>query len=190
MAQVQSKITPEEYLALEREAESRSEYFDGEIFAMAGASPAHVLIVSNLVAALDRQLADRPCAVFSTDQRVRVAETGLFAYPDVAVACREIRIDENECLLNPRLIVEVLSRSTQDYDRGSKFAHYRTLDSLSDYLLVAQDRPYAEHFSRQDDGLWVLREIEGEDAEIAPRALDLRLPMAQVFRKLELVRSE
>jgi Uma2 family endonuclease len=187
-AQAQPKLTAAEYLALEREAETRSEFLDGEVFAMAGASPGHVLIVSNLVAALDGLLADRPCGVFSTDQRVRVDATGLYAYPDVAVACREIQIDDDECLLNPVLVIEVLSKSTQDYDRGSKFAHYRTLKSLADYVLVAQDRPYVEHFMRQDDGLWLLREVESLSADVSLRGLQLRLPLQQIYRKLELVR--
>lgn len=189
MARAQSKITPAEYLALEKEAEVRSEYLDGELFAMAGASPAHVLIVSNLVAALDGRLADRPCAVFSTDQKVRVDATGLYAYPDVAVACRDLRI-EDECLLNPLLIVEVLSASTQDYDRGTKFAHYRTLESLRHYVLVAQDRRYVEHFTRTDEGLWLLREVAGEDEQVELGSLDVSLKMAQIYRKLDLLASD
>ena len=190
MALPQSKLTPAEYLALEREAETRSEFLDGEVFAMAGASPEHVLIVSNLTSTLDAALAERPCVVFSSDQRVRVDTTGLHAYPDLAVACQGLRFDEDDCLLNPVVLIEVLSKSTQDYDRGSKFAHYRTLTSLVDYVLVAQDRPYVEHFSRQSAGQWLLREIEGEDegTEIVLGSIGVRLPLSHVYRKLDLVR--
>ena len=120
-------FTPEEYLRLEHEADCKSEYFNGRIFAMAGAGPEHVLIVGNVVTQLNLQLRERPCTVYSTDLRVRVSPTGLYTYPDVVVVCEEPSFadEEKDTLLNPTLIVEVLSPTTQDYDRGEKFERYR-----------------------------------------------------------------
>src|ERR1044072_9754283 len=125
-------FTPEEYLEMERKADCKNEYFNGEIFAMGGASPRHVLIVTNVVSELRTQLKNRPCTVYSTDLRVRVSATGLYTYPDVIVVCGEPRFadDHRDTLLNPTLIVEVLSNSTKDYDRGDKFEQYRALESF------------------------------------------------------------
>ncbi len=143
-----TRYTPEEYLALERSSETKHEYFKGEIFAMGGASSRHVLIVTNLVIELGSQLKKGPCRVFSTDLRVRVDTSGLYTYPDVVVICDapEFSDDQRDTLLNPVLIIEVLSDSTKDYDRGGKFEQYRTIKSFKEYLLVAQDRPHLEHY--------------------------------------------
>jgi Uma2 family endonuclease len=151
--------TPGEYLAFERAAETRHEFFDGEIFAMAGASFEHNQIAGNLAFALRSQLRDRPCDVLSSDMRVKVEATGLFTDPDVVMVCGEPRFGDDalDTLLNPVLLVEVLSPSAEAYDRGRKFAHYRAIPSLTDYVLVAQDRRAVEHFARSDDGAWVLR---------------------------------
>ncbi|MDX1654593.1 MAG: Uma2 family endonuclease, partial [Candidatus Competibacteraceae bacterium] len=133
----------EEYLALERRSELRHEYLDGAIYAMVGASPAHNLIVTNVVGELRQQLKRRPCRVYATDQRVRVRSTGLYTYPDLVVSCGGERFDERDqrTLLNPLLIVEVLSRSTESYDRGAKFEHYRRIPELQEYLLIDQEKP-------------------------------------------------
>lgn len=151
--QPKSFLTPEEYLVIERKAEYKSEYFNGEMFAMSGVSPSHVLIVSNIVAELRGQLKQKPCNVYSSDLRVRVSPTGLYTYPDVVVVCGQPQLadEQKDTLLNPTLIVEVLSDSTQDYDRGRKFEHYRSLSSFTEYLLIAQDRCHVEHFVRQAD---------------------------------------
>jgi Uma2 family endonuclease len=132
--QTKTYISPEEYLALERKAEYKSEYFAGEMFAMSGASPRHVLIVTNVVAELRSQLKQRPCTVYSTDLRVRVSPTGFYTYPDVVVVCDQPQFadEQRDTLINPTFIVEVLSESTKDYDRGEKFEHYRTLVSLKE----------------------------------------------------------
>jgi Uma2 family endonuclease len=131
-------ISPEQYLAIERKAERKSEYFNGEMFAMAGASESHVLIVTNVVAELREQLRGRPYTVYSTDLRVKVSPTGLYTYPDVVVVCGQPQFadDQRDTLLNPTLIVEVLSESTQDYDRGEKFEHYRSIASFHEYVLI------------------------------------------------------
>jgi Uma2 family endonuclease len=148
------RLTEAEYLEIERTAEWKSEFFNGEMFAMAGATPEHVLIAGNVAAELRLQLRGRPCRVYPVDLRVKVSDTGLYTYPDVVVVCGEPRFDElrGDTLLNPTLIVEVLSSSTEAYDRGDKFAHYRRLDSLQEYVLVAQDRCRIERFLRQKEG--------------------------------------
>lgn len=159
-SQPKTRYTAEEYLALERGCEAKHEYYNGEIFAMSGASEWHVLIVTNLVYELQSQLKDGPCRVYSTDLRVRVAPAGLYTYPDVIVLCDEPRFsdEQEDTLLNPALIIEVLSESTKDYDRGGKFEQYRTIDWFVEYLLIAQDRPHVEHHTRQLDGSWIFHE--------------------------------
>ncbi|MGH8057365.1 MAG: Uma2 family endonuclease, partial [Candidatus Entotheonellia bacterium] len=141
---------------LERTAAYKSEYVRGEVFAMAGASPTHVLMVSNIVAALHGQLRHRPCTVYSTDLRVKVQASGLYTYPDVVVVCGDLQFDDDhqDTLLNPILIIEVLSESTKDYDRGGKFAQYRKIPSFAEYVLVAQDECHVEHFVKQAHGGW------------------------------------
>jgi Uma2 family endonuclease len=182
-------LSPEEYLALERASDHRSEFLNGEVFAMAGASPRHALIVSNLVRELSLGLRDRPCAVFASDLRLRVTPTGLYTYPDVMVACGDLKFadDHHDTLLNPSLVVEVLSPSTQDWDRGGKFAHYRTLDSVSDYLLVYQDRPHVELFARQGEGQWLFSELDRGDDAVKLRSLGLSLELAEIYAKVELL---
>src|SRR5712692_10164216 len=136
---MKQRVTPEEYLARERDAEHKSEYFDGEIFAMAGGSPQHSAIIFNVNGLLFPQLRGGPCRGFNSDMRVKVSETGLYTYPDLVVLCGEPQFDDEhqDTLLNPTLIVEVLSPTTKAYARGDKFSHYRWLESLQEYLLVA-----------------------------------------------------
>src|SRR5581483_8514282 len=155
-------LTPQEYLARERRAEYRSEYYRGEMFAMAGASRAHTLIKDNVAAETRSQLKGGPCSVYTSDLRVKVEATGLYTYPDVVIACDEEQFEDNafDTLLNPRAIVEVLSDSTEKYDRGTKFDHYREVPSLQEYVLIAQDRPRVERYVRQADGTWGLSVIK------------------------------
>src|SRR5438045_3140164 len=140
--QPKTYLTPDRYLAIEREADYKSEYFGGEMFMMAGASEQHNLITTNVVREFSTQLKGRPCKAYANDMRVKVAPTGLFTYPDVVVACGDIHFDDEQkdTLTNPTVIIEVLSKSTEAYDRGEKFVHYRRLDSLQEYLLVSQDQ--------------------------------------------------
>jgi len=180
------RLTPAEYLALERSAEIKGEYFDGEIFAMAGASREHNLIVSNLVGELREKLRSSPCEVYSNDMRVKVDATGLYTYPDVVVACHKPEFEDEhvDTLLNPTLLIEVLSESTEKYDRGKKSGHYRQLTSLKEYLLVSQDEPHVEHYARQGDGHWLLTEATGVEASIELPAVSAELRLSEVYSRV------
>jgi Uma2 family endonuclease len=180
-------LTPAEYLDLERKAERKSDYFQGEMFAMAGASPRHVEIVMNLVIELGRQLKGRPCRVYSSDLRLRVSPTGLYTYPDVLVLCGEARFadDQKDTVLNPTLIIEVLSDSTRDYDRGRKFQQYRALPSLREYLTVAQDGAHVEHWTRQPEDRWLLTEFSDLTQTIQLTCIGCVLPLAEVYDKID-----
>jgi len=180
-------ITAADYLALERQAATKSEYLNGQIYAMSGASRSHNRITVNLTATLHSQLRSKPCEPFSGDMRVKVSPTGLYTYPDVVVACGEPRFEDPhiDTLLNPMAIIEVLSDSTEAYDRGDKFAHYRALDSLTDYLLVAQDKPRIEHYSRQPDGQWLYSVADGPDARMEIAAIGCALHLAEIYDRVE-----
>jgi Uma2 family endonuclease len=186
-SQPKTRYTPEEYLALERSCEAKHEYYNGEIFVMGGATKQHVSIVTNLVGELHSQLKESPCTVYSTDLRVQVAPTGLYTYPDVIVLCDQPRFsdEQQDTLVNPALIIEVLSESTKDYDRGGKFELYRTIDSFVEYLLIAQDRPHVEHYIRQPDGSWVLHETNNLDDTIHLKSARCSLRMADIYLKID-----
>lgn len=185
-SQSQPYVEPEEYLALERKATQKSEYFNGEIFAMSGASPRHVLIVTNVVAELRGQLKEQACTVYSTDLRVKVSQTGLYTYPDVVVVCDNPLFDDDQkdTLTNPTLIVEVLSESTKDYDRGEKFEQYRTIPSFKEYVLISQDKHHVEHFVRQPDHRWLLSETNQLSDTIDLPAIDCHLALTEVYDKV------
>jgi len=180
-------LTPEEYLTLERTAAYKSEYFRGEVFAVAGASPTHVLMVSNIVAALHGQLRRRPCAVYSTDLRVKVQVSGLYTYPDVVVVCGDLQFDDDhqDTILNPILIIEVLSESTKDYDRGEKFVQYRKIPSFVEYVLVAQDECHVEHFVKQAHGGWLLSETNRLEDTLPLSSIECTLPLREVYEKVQ-----
>ncbi len=184
-AQPQSYYTPEEYLALERAAEYKSEYLDGAIFAMSGTSMRHNAIAFNIARRLGNELEERPCQVYTSDVRVRVTASGLYTYPDVSVVCgpQEVADDQADTLLNPALIFEVLSPSTEKYDRGEKFAHYWRLPSLTDYVLVAQDQLRVEHFQRQGNG-WFVTAFTALDEVMHLPTLDTDLPLAVVYKNV------
>lgn len=187
-AQPQRHLTVEEYLTVERASQMRHEYFDGEVFAMGGASRRHNLIVTNLVRELSLQLKGEPCETFASDMRVKVEETGLYTYPDVVVVCGEAHFDDerSDTLLNPTLIVEVLSESTEAYDRGRKFEHYRSLASCTDYLLVAQDHVRVEHFSRQPEQGWLLTEAGGLDDVVGLPSIGCELSLSEIYERVDL----
>ncbi|HHW76237.1 MAG TPA: Uma2 family endonuclease [Xanthomonadaceae bacterium] len=180
-------ISPADYLALERQAETKSEYLNGCIYAMTGASREHNTIVFNLARRIGNQLDRKPCRGYVNDMRVKVSPTGLYTYPDAVVVCGEPRFEDRhlDTLLNPTVIIEVLSDSTEAYDRGDKFAHYRTLESLTDYLLVAQDKPRIEHYSRQPDGRWLYSAADGRGARAEIAAIGCVLPLAEVYDRVE-----
>jgi Uma2 family endonuclease len=179
-------LTPEQYLEIERKAEFKSEYYKGEMFLMAGASFRHSKIIHNLHVSLNSVEACG-CDVTSNDLRVRISETGLYTYPDMVIVCGkpEFADREMDTLLNPSVIIEVLSDSTESYDRGKKAWHYHRLPSLKDYLLVSQDEVSVEHQACQGDGSWLLREIRGLDAVIDIPAIGCALPLAGVYREIE-----
>jgi Uma2 family endonuclease len=180
-------LTPDEYLDQERRSERKSEYFQGEIFAIAAASPQHVLIVTNLVRELSQQLKERSCRVYSSDLRLRVTPTGLYTYPDVLVVCGDAQFadDQRDTVLNPVLIIEVLSDSSRDYDRGRKFQHYRGLPWLVEYLTVGQDAPHIEHWARQPENRWLLAEFDGISQSIRLASIGCLLRMSEVYDKTE-----
>ena len=182
-----ARLTEEEYLEIERKAEFKSEFYDGEMFAMAGAREAHNLIVTNLVRELSQLFRSRPCRVYSNDMRVRVSPKRNYTYPDVVVICGEPHFldQQRDTLLNPTLIVEVLSKSTEMYDRGKKFWEYRRIDSLSDYLLIGSELVSAELFSRAPDGRWVLTAADTLDATIEIPSIACTLRLADLYEKVE-----
>ena len=188
-SQTKQHYTPEEYLALERQAQYKSAYYAGEIFAMAGASRWHNLIVTNVVRELSLQLKGRPCTTYPSDMRVKISATGLYVYPDVTVVCGEAQFEDTQqdTLLNPTLIVEVLSDSTEAYDRGGKFAHYRKLASLMAYVLITQTKPHIEHYVRQPDNRWLLAEADSVHDTIRLPAIDCHLALAEVYDKVDIV---
>ena len=185
-SQVKVYYTPDEYLALERKAEYKSEYFGGEIFAMTGASRKHNLVAGNIFAALHLQLKKRPCEIYPSDMRVKVSPTGLYTYPDVAVVCGEPMFDDEQrdTLLNPTVLVEVLSKSTASYDRGEKFEHYRKIKSLAEYLVVAQDKYHVEHYTRQSDDQWLLSETDDPQKTIRVSSIECDLALADIYDKV------
>ena len=181
-------LTPEQYLEIERQAESKSEYWRGAMFAMAGVSREHNLIVGNLLASLHSQLRRRPCEVYPSEMRVFIPATGLYTYPDVVALCGDPRVtdDRMDTLLNPAFLAEVLSPSTEAYDRGRKFEHYRTIESLQEYLLVAQDRIHVDLYTRQPDGTWSLREGARPEDTLSLLSIGCQISLADVYEKLDL----
>ena len=188
---MQPRYTPKEYLALERKAGYKSEYVNGQIIAMAGASRQHNLIAGNLYREVSRQVRGRPCEAYISDMRVKVGSTSLYTYPDVVAACGEIRFEDasRDTLLNPLVIVEVLSASTEAYDRGEKFAHYRRLESLQEYLLVAQDKVRLEHYVRQGSQ-WVLSEVSDLNDTVHLAAIGCDVVLQEVYDKVQFVTSD
>lgn len=186
----QAKVyyTQQEYLALERKAQDKSEYFNGEIFAMTGASRRHNVMVANALAALHGQLRKRPCEIYPSDMRVKVSPTGLYTYPDVVIVCGEPAFDDEQkdTLLNPTVLVEVLSKSTASYDRGEKFEHYRKLDSLNEYLVIAQNKYHVEHYVRQPDNQWLLSETDDVQSTVNLSSIGCRLSLLDVYDKVEI----
>lgn len=181
-----TRLTPQDYLAIERRAEFKSEFLDGEMFAMSGASREHNLISGNVGGELREQVKDRDCEVYIHDMRVKVSRTGLYTYPDITVVCGEPRFEDREVdtLLNPCVLFEVLSASTEQYDRGKKFEHYRKLDSLAEYILISQDRVHVEHYVRQQDHQWLLSEADSLSAVIQLESIGCHLSVAEVYRKV------
>lgn len=181
-----TKLTPEEYLEFERKAEERHEYFDGEIFAMSGAKRNHNKITTNLNGLVWQHLKGKSCENYSNDMRVFIPKTGLYTYPDIVVVCGEPQFQDNvfDTLFNPLLLIEVLSESTESYDRGKKFQHYRSIESLEEYVLVAQDEARIEKYVKSGGGFWTLSEAVGLGAEIEFSSIECCLALAEVYDKV------
>lgn len=190
-AHIKALLTPQDYYRRERAAACKSEFFSGEVFAMAGGSVNHSLIKANVVGTLRDALRRKGggCRTFDSDLRVKIPQTGLRTYPDVSVICGPVELDAEddggETVTNPAVIVEVLSESTERYDRGTKFDHYQSIASLRQYVLVSQDQAKVETFLRQGDGTWQYALSAGMAAVAALPALEVLLPLAEVFAGVE-----
>ena len=185
-AAAEAFFTREEYIARERKALTKSEYRDGQIYAMPGASRKHNLITGNTLVEIHFQLRDRRCEVYPSDMRVKVSPTGTYTYPDVVVVCDVPRFEDEhfDTLLNPTVLVEVLSPSTAAYDRGEKFASYQKLDSLCEYVLISQDRIRVEHYLRQEHG-WDLTEFRSLSNVLQLVSIDCELSLRAIYAKVD-----
>jgi Uma2 family endonuclease len=181
----QYHLSPEEYLALERNAEFKSEYMDGVIYAMAGASERHNLVVANIIIALGGQLKGHPCRVYPSDLKVRTSNSKGFFYPGVSVVCGEIEFadDEQHVILNPTLIVEVSSEATAAFDRGKKFLSYQQINSLQEYLLVSQEEILLESYKRQGNDTWLYTKITGLEGKLTLPSIECELALKDVYDK-------
>ena len=179
-------VSPEEYLASERKAEFKSEYLDGVVYALAGASKRHNLIVANIIITLGGQLKGRTCRVYPSDLKVRIPNSKRFFYPDVSVVCGddEFADDEQDIILNPTLIVEVSSESTAAFDRGKKFLSYQQIDSLQEYLLVSQDEILIEGYVTQGNDTWLYTKVTGPEGSLRLTSIECDLALKDVYDKV------
>jgi Uma2 family endonuclease len=181
------RISLREYVAWEERSGGRHEFYRGEVFAMAGASPRHNRIARNILTGLDRLMEGRPCEPFGSDQRIRIDTADLSTYPDVSVVCGGVQLDDADrhAITNPRVIVEVLSRSTENYDRGPKFELYQNLDSFQEYVIVYQTEARIVHYVRQDDGAWSYRLLAGMGESLKLDSIGCTLPFSTIYRNVE-----
>lgn len=181
-----TKLTAKDYLEFERKSHIKHEYFDGEIFAMSGAKRNHNKVSTNLGGLVWQHLKGKNCESYSNDMRVFVPQTGLYTYPDLVVVCGEPQFQDDvfDTLLNPVLLIEVLSDSTESYDRGKKFQHYRSIESLQEYVLVSQDEARVEKYVRHGDGFWLLSEAVGLESEIEFTSIECRLALREIYDKI------
>jgi Uma2 family endonuclease len=187
-AQPDTFMTEEEYLAFEETSPTRHEYFAGRIVALAGGNEAHSIIASNINAALHSQLRRKPCTLYTSDMKIRAEHPRKYMYPDVAVVCGQPQYEDarRRVLLNPTVIIEVLSESTERYDRGLKFQWYRSIETLREYVLVSQDTKYIDHYQRQSDNLWSLSSASADDASIYLASIDCTLRLEDIYEKVSL----
>jgi len=185
-------ISPEDYLKHERLAATKSEYVDGQIYAMSGASRQHNRINLDVATQINVRLRGGSCEVFSNDMRVKVQDDSLYTYPDIVVVCGDAKFADGalDTLLNPTLIIEVLSDSTERYDRGKKFAHYQRIESLREYVLISQDEARIECFTRQPDDRWMLSKAERLEDVITLESIDCTLPLTEVYARVQFESSE
>jgi Uma2 family endonuclease len=180
-------ISPEEYLLRERKAETKSEFLRGEVFAMAGASFEHCRIANNMIVSIGSQLGKGPCQQFNSDLRVKVERTGLYTYPDIIIVCDPPQFEDNvlDTLLNPTVVIEVLSPSTESYDRGKKFRHYQAIPSLREYVLVAQSEVSIDRFVRDGPDGWSVKSFDNRTGEFAFSSVPVRIAMEDVYFGVE-----
>lgn len=185
-SQPRPRLTAEEYLAVERKAEFKSEFFDGEMFAMSGASFRHGRLGANLLGALQNALRRNKCTAVSSDVRISVRPKGAYCYPDATIVCDEPRFIDNEfdTLLNPAVIFEILSPSTEAYDRGFKFENYRTIESLQEYVLISQDRIHVDVYRRQPGNSWVLSEAKSLEEAVELHTAGVTLSLADLYDRV------
>jgi Uma2 family endonuclease len=181
-------LSPEEYLVIERQAEYKSQYVDGVMYALAGSRKRHNLIAGNIITELNNQLRKTPCEVFPSDMKVCVPDSRKFFYPDISVVCEESRFadDERDILLNPALIVEILSESTAAVERGKKFQSYQQIESLQEYLLVSQDEYVVEHFLRQENDHWLYTKSSGLEEVVELPNVECQLALRDIYAKATL----
>lgn len=189
---IDKPMSEADYLASERESEVKHEFIDGRVYAMSGASEAHNLIAGSIYVSLYTQLRGRPCKIYPSDMKVRTPSTRSYTYPDISVVCGDAQFDGDlrDILLNPSVVIEVLSPNTERFDRGRKFQRYRELESLQEYVLVAQDSPHVERFARQDNGLWQLSEAHGLQASLPLTSIDCVLRLAEVYEQISFAPSD
>lgn len=187
MSALLKRITAQEYLAQERAAAIKSEFYRGEVFAMSGGSPTHSLIAANFIAAAWQELADKPCNVYTSDLRVKVTPAGLYTYPDASIVCGNLEYDDDQhdTVTNPTVLIEVLSESTEKYDRGTKSSLYRELPSLQELVLIAQDKPHVERYLRQDRGTWLLHDVRNLSESIELESVGISIAMGGLYRGVE-----
>lgn len=191
-AQPKSVYSVEEYLDIERAGPHKHEFYRGEIFALAGSSEAHNLILTNILTSLNTQLRQRPCKVYPSDMRLKIPKTGLYTYPDVSIVCDTPHFDDSkqDTLLNPIIVIEILSPSTERYDRGKKFQNYRTVTTLEEYLLISQDDYHIERYINQNNGNWLLTSYEGKNTTLRLKAIDCTLLLDDVYNKVDIDTSD
>lgn len=179
--------TPEEYLELEQSSAGKSEYHAGVIYAMAGGSPQHSLICANVLGLLSAALREGSCAPYDSNLRVAAAEEGFYTYPDASIVCGPLETQGSraDTVTNPTVVFEVLSDSTEAYDRGAKFGFYRTIPSLREYVLISQSAPAVEVFSRQEHGVWLMSAFQGLGAVAKLMSVSVQLPLAEIYRRAE-----
>lgn len=181
-------ITPEEYLKFERGSDKKHEYFKGKMFAMSGASFNNNMISRNMIVILYNKLKNTEYIAFGSDMRVYVSENGLYTYPDISVFKKEVVLqdEEKDTALNPVVLFEILSKATQNYDRGGKFKLYRDIPTLEDYVLISQDDIRIEHFSRSSDERWILKELKRFDDELFLNSINVNIRMSEIFEGLKM----
>lgn len=176
-----------QYLDLELRTGQRHEYFRGEAFAMVGGSPRHSLIATNFSAEARQRLIPGPCVAYNSDLRIKVSSNGLYTYPDATIICGELQLDSDipDTVVNPTVLAEVLSDSTEHYDRGRKSMWYRSIPSLNALVLISQDRPHVECFTRQTTGGWLLTEATVLTDTLVLKPLGISIPLAEIYRNVQ-----